>query len=342
MVVLAQTVMIILFGSCTTNSYAACRPRGLKPFPTNWGLNDTGPLRLDGLATYNRNLDAMDPEEREIHYQRQAANGEAIALRASRRRQNRLKEGGSYRVYVLHRANKVERFHITLMTARDGAHVDVVIPLRLGLEVGLQVSRTVHVHLDMSSKNHFAPFATRAAYGSNARRLGIVLSGARAIGSQKGVQYTYWLQSPKAAATKKAEKLVAFLNDGRGGTKSVIRKAMSDSHSNFWSGNALVNIPEPVNDTFVRETKTQDPVSGSADGPSSHIGVDIKSFSETVLELTTTLKRLSTAGKIRATSTIRSYLKSNTAETIASNIAAAVRDPVVDVLLSTDAFTPSR
>lgn len=341
MIIVAQTVMIILFGSCPTGSYTTCRPKHLKPFPPNWGLNDIGPLRLDGLASYNRNLDTMDPEERQILLRRHAKNGETTALKARCHRQDRLKKGGPIRVYILQRGGRVERFFITLMTARDGAHIDIVIPLQVGLEYGLQLSRTIDINLDLSARNHYAPFATKAAYNSDARRLGLVFSGIRATGPQKGVKFTHWLQSPMRAAISKAEKLVTFLSGYYVGSAEAVENTTKTPDFVVWSGTAFINVSEPADKTVHQPT----PIllgHKAADKQDVCDRNESQSLYEIILQIIKALKRLSMSGKIRVTPSIRLYFNTNTADVIAATISVAVRPVVGVILLSTEPFTVSR
>lgn len=101
LVLITQAVMIILFGSCPRSNYFACRPEYLAPFPQEWGLHEIGPLRLDGLASYYKNIHTVDPEEAAIIHQKRLIIGRTCSLTAKRRRWGQLRNGGPVRVYVL-------------------------------------------------------------------------------------------------------------------------------------------------------------------------------------------------------------------------------------------------
>ncbi|KPM42470.1 hypothetical protein AK830_g4115 [Neonectria ditissima] len=339
MVLVAQAIMTILFGSCSRNSYVACRPKYLKPSPRDWGLNEIGPLRLDGVATYYKDFDAMDPEEAAILRQKRAISGKTRSLTASRRREDRLRNGGPVRVYVVQQGGRVVRFQITLMTAKDGAHVDITIPLLIGLDYGLQISRTVDIRLELSARNHHAPFAIKAAYNTEARRLGMILSGTRAAGPQKGVKFTHWLQSTRKGTLDKAAKLIQFLRNRYNRCGEAVRE---ETTSKFvvWSGQSFLNTSEPVSEIHQPFPERQAPQVVEVQSIFQRAGD--QRFYEILLQMTKALQRLSISRKIRATPSVRSYFKTHTAKAIATTIATAVRPQVTDVLLSTAEFTVSK
>ncbi|KID93388.1 hypothetical protein MAJ_10655, partial [Metarhizium majus ARSEF 297] len=255
----------------------------------------------------------MDPDEAAILRRRLAMGGKAYSLTASRRRQDRLRKGGPVRV--------------------DGAHVNIVIPLLVGLDYGLQISRTVNINLELSARNHQAPFATKSAHNSEARRLGIIISGTRAAGPQKGTKFTHWLQSPKIAAIGKAEKLIKFLNR----SDNAAKREMGPSKFVVWSGKSFLNISEPEGEKVCQpmtERPERRPVNLQSDFD--------RSLYEMLLRMTKGLQRLSISWKIRTTPSIRSYFKVHTVESIATMIARAIRPQVASILLSTEEFTVSR
>ncbi|CVK92416.1 uncharacterized protein FMAN_07312 [Fusarium mangiferae] len=343
MVIVTQAIMAILFGSCPRNGYVVCRPKPLVPVPLNWGLNEISPLRLNGLKTYFKGLDTMDPEESAVLRQTRATIGNQCSMTAMRRRQDRLRNGGAFRVYVLNQNGHVVRFHITLMTRQDGAHVDIVLPLQVGLRYGLQLSRTVDVNLELSARNHRFPFASSAAYDSNARHLGIAISGTHAVGSQKGTAFTHWVQSPKKAAIRKAEALVDFLR-GPSDLQSINAKEGKVLNSVTWSGNRFVTSP--------LMTDTRQNVSTPSKIPynEDHADVEFNGFKSDqhrelypeVLIITKALQRLSLSRKIRTTPSVRLYFRVNEAEFIASTITSAIRTEVACLILSTEEFTGPR
>ncbi|WQF84253.1 hypothetical protein CDEST_09267 [Colletotrichum destructivum] len=341
MVVVAQATMTVLLGSCPRSSYVACRPTRLKPAPQAWGLNEIAPLRLDGLATYYKGFDTMDQEEAVILRQKRAIASETTSFTASRRRQDRLRNGGPVRVYVLRQGGRVVRFHVTLMTAKDGAHVDITIPLMIGLEYGLQTTRKVDIKLELSARNHHTPFANKAAHNTNARRLGIILSGTRATGSMKGMGFTHWLQSPRKAALLKAEKLIQFLSKyHRHGGETLNDRSETSSRYVSWSGQSFVSTLEPVGREQQHVPSKRQTSHAVEQNDMERSGG--QKFYGMLLETVEVLQRLCNSRKIRATPNVCAYLKTKSAKDIATMIAAAVRAPVIDILLSTTEFTASR
>lgn len=100
---------------------------------------------------------------------------------------------GYIHINVFKTSSRVRRFFITPLTAADGGHLDITIPLGVGLTYGLEQSRTVHMRLDLSTKNHHTPYAFKSERNSRARHLGILLSGSIPNGPRKGASFSHWL-----------------------------------------------------------------------------------------------------------------------------------------------------
>jgi len=340
LVLITQAVMIILLGTCPRGDYLARRPRYLPAFPQNWGLNEMSPLRLDGLASYYKSTEIMDPEEAEILQQKRSTIGSSCSLTARRRRQDRLKNGGPIRVFMLQRGGRVLRFFITLMTISDGAHVDISIPRLTSLEYGLQISRSVNINLDLSARNHHVPFATKAAYNSRPRRLGIMISGIRASGPEKGAKFTHWLQSPRKAAIGKADKLVEFLLRENINNSQKATADDATVNSVIWSGKSFLSSSQQK-ENITHNAPILFGSEPAVETEKLEQSENCKLY-ELLLQMTKQLQRLTKSWKIRATPSARSYFKSNTAESIAAAIVSAVRPQVTDILLSEANFTRER
>jgi hypothetical protein len=338
LIVLAQTIMTILFGSYPSSSYLSCRPKHLKPCPPGWGLNEKAPLCLDGLPRYRENLNDRNRRE-QICQPTTAMSSKGIAFKASCRRQELLSNGGPIRVYVLQQAGRVTRFFITLLTARDGAHVDIVIPLLVGLKYGLQESRTVHINVEVGAGNHFAPFATKAAHNGNARKLGIIISGTYAIGPRKGTKFTHWLQSPTQAAIGKAEKLTSYLSKCFDYSLAEVGETKSRKFVT-WSDRKFLHVSERQKE-HSRSVTRKSPGDQSVEEHAVLQQCDDRMY-HVVLPIIQALQQLAISYKIRTTRNILSYFKTCTAQSIADTISGAVRPIVADLLLSTEEFTVSR
>lgn len=193
----------------------------------------------------------------------------------------------------------------------------------------------------MSARNHHAPFATKSAYNSDARRLGIIISGTRAAGSQKGTKFTHWLQSPRIAAIGKAEKLIQFLSNCYDRPDEAVRGQMTTSKFVVWSGKSFLNISEPVSE-IVHQSMTGRPEHQPVEVHNVFNRDEDRRLYEILLQMTKALQQLSISWKIRATPSVRSYFKAHTAESIATMIAGAVRPQITDILLSTEEFTVTR
>lgn len=115
--ILAQTVITIFFGSCPRQPYIMCRPKTLRPFPINWGLNEISPLYRSFLATYNKLSEAVDPEEARLIRERLLSNSLARASTKAKQQQDQLRTGDPIHVNVVQCEGCVKHLYITPMTA---------------------------------------------------------------------------------------------------------------------------------------------------------------------------------------------------------------------------------
>lgn len=259
-VVFAHAVMVILFGSYTDLHYSSCRPKGMAPTP-QWGLNEIGPLGRNGLSFYNKVEEVSDLEVIDRTRQRLRSNSFVAASTRQRRRCDRLKDGGDIHVNVFKTGSRVRRFFITPMTAADGAHFDITIPLGIGLTYGLEQSRTVHMRLDLSTKNHHTPYAFKSDRNSGVRQLGILLTGSIANGPRKGAKFSHWLQSQRKEGPAQAEKLIKFL-ESQGGTPSALETTHNQRPNTvLWAKDSFKSSTEPPADyrAAAPRTPTQNP-----------------------------------------------------------------------------------
>jgi hypothetical protein len=190
-VVFAHAIMIILFGSSINSQYATYRPTELAPTPPRWGLNETCPLGFNSLPSYNKLNSRSDPEEISRTRERLRLNSLLAASTRKRQRLNRLKEGGPIHVNILKTGSCIRRFFITPITATNSARLDITIPREIGLSYGLEQSRTVHIRLDISRKNHHTPYTLKSERNSLARQLGILVARSIAYSPRKGAKFTH-------------------------------------------------------------------------------------------------------------------------------------------------------
>ena len=205
---IAHAVMTIVFGAFENSSYIACRPSGLPDCPQSWGLNELGPLGLNGLASYNRIRNGQAKEEATLVHERNVLAGRRCQDTKRQQHYKRLKNGGHIHVNVLETNGIVKRFFITPMTKTDGCHIDITIPRVAGLSFGLQISRSVDIKFDLEpGMDHSHPYALQAQTASISRKLGILILGKYACGRQKGAEFCYWIQCNRSEAISKAERL---------------------------------------------------------------------------------------------------------------------------------------
>jgi hypothetical protein len=113
-------------------------------------------------GTFWRVKDKLDWEAATIR-ERLRNTSVAAALTKQKYRQTRLRQGGRIHVNVLIANGRIKRYFLTPMIAADGGHVDLTIPLFLGLEYGLEVDRYVDIKFDISrAANHSSPYAPRS------------------------------------------------------------------------------------------------------------------------------------------------------------------------------------
>lgn len=139
------------------------------------------------------------------------------------------------------------------MTAADGAHLDITIPLGIGLTYGLEQTRTVHMRLDLSTKSHHTPYALKLDRNSGARQLGILLIGSIANGPRKGAKFSHWLQSQRKEGPAQAEKLIEFL-ESQGGTPSALETTHNQKPNTvLWAKDSFKSSTEPPADYRVAD-----------------------------------------------------------------------------------------
>jgi hypothetical protein len=212
---IAHTVITILFRASESPHYIACRPDRLPSCPEFWGLNELSSLGQHGLAGYNRIRHGQSTEEAALVHERNVAAGQRHAHPGRQDHYNRLISGSPIRVNVLILNGVVKSFFITPLTKADGCHIDVTIPLGVGLTYGLQLSRTVTVQFDLQlGKDHWQPYAVKAPSSSFSRKLGILISGKYTCGPQMGDKFEHWIQSNRHEAISKAEKLARKIYAG--------------------------------------------------------------------------------------------------------------------------------
>lgn len=337
LVVLSHTVMIILFGSSVHNHHSACRPKLLAAAPEKWGLNESTPLTVDGLSSYNKLKGVVDAEEISRTHKRLHSNSLAAASTRKRRRFDRLNEGGDIHVNVLRMGARVKRFFITPMIAADGAHLNITIPLGLGLSCGLETTRTVHMRLDLSTNNHHTPYALKSERNSRARRLGILITGSIASGPRQGAKFTHWVQSSRKEGSAHSEKLIEFLQNGNGTTHRLDVRAKNRPTTVIWSKDRFINSTQPpVDSTAQGFRKTPTPQSASLPERCPRITND---FPVMIYRLVQRLQAKVLDRKMRVSPTIFSYFKNHPAGSTAIALVENVRAPVVNIMLSEKQFT---
>lgn len=341
LVLIAQTVMTVLFGTCLNKAYAACRPEYLARVPPDWGLNEMGPLGPDTLATYNKIDDGADPEETMLIRERLHASHVAFSAVHHERRLKRARNGGPIHVNILIQSGEIKRFFITPMKARDGGHVDILIPLPIGLHYGLQVSRSVNLTLDLSTRNHHTPYAAKSMYNSDARRLGLLLEGHYAVGPQKGSKFSHWLQSNMRAGIGKAEKLIQFISNECGDINQANISKGSRPDYVVWRQNNFVNQPEPERSelSLHPELKFNHSSSDTPPYPGQEVNGMLR---QVILQLLRALQARIISKKIRVCPTIWRYFKGSDLETMADAVSQAVRPAAAELLVSSKPFTPAR
>ncbi|KAL5364804.1 hypothetical protein BJX96DRAFT_139009 [Aspergillus floccosus] len=342
LVLIAQTVMTVLFGTCLNKAYAACRPKYLVSIPPDWGLNEMGPLGPDTLATYNKIGDGADPEEVRLIRERLHAAHVAFSAVHHDRRLKRARNGGPIHVNILTQHGEIKRFFITPMKARDGGHINISIPLPIGLHYGLQESRSVDMTLDLSTRNHHTPYAAKSMYNSNARRLGLLLEGRYAVGPQKGTKYSHWLQSNMRAGIGQAEKLIQFISNDQDDVRQTTALKRSRPNHVAWKKNNFVNQPEPERNELSLCSEpgiSSDPSPKTSFFPSQGANGVLRPV---VLQLLRALQSRIMSEKIRVCPTIRRYFKGKNVEPLADTISQAVRPAVAELLISSEPFTPTR
>jgi hypothetical protein len=227
------------------------------------------------------------------------------------------------------------------MTEGDGAHIDITIPLFVGLKYGLQVSRQVYMHVEFGDTNHHTPYAARSKYNSNARRLGILISGTCAVGNRKGSRFSHWIQSSRGAAVGQAEKILHFLL-----SKNVIASERQGGEVNisnhvFWSDGTFLTVPEPTAVRLVSQPSSGIPQAQPAEEATGLNGREQEIY-QLLSRLIKKVYQYVLSRKLRAIPAIRSYMKANSAESVAAAIVKAINPSALDVILSTEQFTTAR
>jgi hypothetical protein len=227
------------------------------------------------------------------------------------------------------------------MTKGDGAHIDITIPLFVGLKYGLQVSRQVYMQVEFGDTNHHTPYAVRAKYNSDSRRLGILISGTCAVGNRKGSSFSHWIQSAMGAAVGQAEKMLHFLL-----SKNVITSQRRGGEANIskcviWSDGAFLTVPEPKGGRLVSQSSSRISHPQPAEDATGFNGKEQEIY-QLLSRLIRKVYQYVLSRKLRAIPPVRSYMKANSAESIAATIAKAIRPSALDVILSTEQFTTAR
>jgi hypothetical protein len=280
-------------------------------------------------------------EEVKVIRQRLGSNGMASTSTKNTRRRDCLRKGGSIHVNVLRQGGSIKCFFITPMTKTDGAHIDITIPLFIGLKYGLQFSRQVYMQVDFGQGNHHTPYAARSRYHSNSRRLGILISGTCAVGSRKGSSFSHWIQSARGAAINQAEKILCFLLADEVSSCWGEGVEADIPHYVVWSEGTFLTVPEP---TGGRRVCQSNPETFKLQ-PAGKINGSNKREQEVYQLLSQLIKKVYqcvSSRKLRAMPPIRLYMRANAAESAATTIAKAIRPSVVDVILSTEPFTALR
>jgi hypothetical protein len=340
LVIVAHTVMIILFGSSIYHHYAAYRPKALPPTPPQWGLNEHWPLASKTIANCNKLEDVTDSEEiRRIH-ERLQVNKLLAASTRKKWRYERLADGGAIHVNVLKTGARIRRFFITPMTAADGAHVNITIPLGIGLSCGLEKGRTVHMSLDLSTCNHHTPYAERSELNSRARRLGLLITGSIVGGRRDGAEFTHWLRTPRKEGPMQSEALIDFLENPNVTTRDIMQRLNRRPNTVVWSGASFINSTKvPLGHSASPNQKQ--PITEPATSPKQSLQVDGK-FSLMISQLIHKIRVAVLQKKMRVQPTAHSYFKEHSESSICAVLLSSIRQPVVDILTSQEQLSATK
>jgi hypothetical protein len=340
--------MVIIFRACESGPYVACRPAQLPKCNESWGLNEIGPLGQHGMASYNKIRYGRMQEEIALLHERNVFAGRR---RQELRRQNRSERpvpSGPMHVNVFLKDGIIKRFFITPMTKNDGHHIDITIPRVIGLEYGLFSSRTVNVQFRLTpSYDHPHPYAIQASSGSFPRRLGILISGSYAHGSQMGESFEYWIQCNRPEAVVKAEKLARRIRAPSGGCASPMMPCGSEQATRL--DNWLQS--NPMGNTDVATIESPGPDCSSLDnrspaGPSSDIGESSTTYDPDAFNLCICilqhLKEKVQKKRIRAMDSVKRCLDAVPTVHLAKRVAEAIRPGVLSLLRTAGDLDKSR
>lgn len=167
LVIIAHAVMTVLFQGYENGPYLRCRPPDMPLALPTWGLNHIGPLGQDGLTEYKKHYLLSDPNEAEFIRHATSASAkdsnQKRSLLTQRKRIDRLINGGQIHVNVLKISGIVRRFFFTALTKSEGSHIDITVPIDIGIKHGLEEHRTLQVVFDVApTTDHQIPYAIHA------------------------------------------------------------------------------------------------------------------------------------------------------------------------------------
>lgn len=335
LVKLAQTVMVLMFQSSHASSYTACRPPALFNVPQQWGLNETGPLHFDNIATYNRLNDTMDADDIKRIRNRQSANSLISAGSKKQKRNERLKKGGSIHINVHRAGEKIKRFFITPMTTADGCHIDLTIPIELAFRYQLQDVHTVQMLLDLNAADHPKAYASRAARSTLARQLGILITGSSPGGRTGGRKFKIWLKSQRQEGIRHAEILIGRISRQKStqiqdpGERDVITSVQGND-TTFNPTCAAINIWQP-GPSIVQNANDQ-----------THFPSKPWNFTSIIHELVCGLRFEVLHQDMTTTPTVLNFFKMHSTDSITTILTKSIRRPVVNMILSSEEFSASK
>jgi hypothetical protein len=184
---IAEAIMTILFASWDSQTFTNLRPTNL-PRSLCWGLNNANPLDY-GVSSFVNSKD----------------NGRRMARKRREVSIAKAKEGGHFRVT----AHQVRPSYWDFQFYLCGETIKI--PSVMGLSMGLHLQRCVHVHCEVGATQHESPYATRASWGSNERRLGICLKECCIHSYSRGKTFTKLVQCDSIQAVSRAKRIIDLL-----------------------------------------------------------------------------------------------------------------------------------
>ncbi|KAJ6016356.1 hypothetical protein N7540_010947 [Penicillium herquei] len=336
LVKLAHAVMIIMFGSCQDSDYAFCRPQKMHSPPSQWGLNETGPLHCLKITTFNQLSGVSNPDDVDRIRYRQRMNALSAASSKNRQRRERISEGGPIHVTAHRSGRRIKRYFITPMTSADGGPVDISIPVNIGSKYRLEQAGTVNVTLDLSNTNHHRPYAAKSEPHSKLRCLGILITGSAPCGPRKGFFFKTWLQSFRITGCSHAEKLIEFIER---------RNKISCVHYADASLDSANNVPvneEPTVTSMLTELSLPNslppgPLIGDDDRSNS-----VHNFEHMVSEVVRNIRFKVLSRQMKVCPAVSVYFANRPVDSIVMAIMSAICPPVVHILTSHDEITAFR